>query len=899
MFKIRNFGIALLVSSFMACGNTDTGGNGSNGGQIQTTLTGWTRGAREVRAVRNLSSGTEIIARGEISGEGAFGLQLPESVTNLNVFSPPSGCTASPNDAKIAILATFDVYNPTTAKRTGQLVQTDNGNKFVFRFYADRDVTATGTCASGSSQQVLAMQLKRGWNSVTVESTGMNSFRLSTDPVTESLKWRFVVGSERTVNIIAPDSKFQIGNTMQLKAEVRDPDGELVLDDELTWTSSNSEIVSVNSKGVATAKSFGNAAVSVNIANAPATGSFVGLLVYGFDARAGTLNTNESILGTAVQLRYVDTMGKEPSQPFDFTITGPTGWNNDQPYLGTLQPRDPQAVMYKTYFVDIDTPPVVGEYTIWENSVALTSVNSQNQVTIFPTAAIQYPLGIVRNRMQPLAVSNGAKFSIRNTSEKIATVANAKLSAISKTATGVDLSATFESPANYDVIAQVYNISDRRFISKRLEFNSSYTSFSGIEIDPSKKYSINLYRTTYGVNDSNLMNLFSASRVSVPVDFQPKIYSLSAQGGSSIGEYYIDVVGVGFDGQTRVKFDSDYITDLYLVNPSIIRVKAPASAPKEVSVIVENSFGSSEPNGRIKFKYFDGKEFSANQPSQLLRALNGEMIFFDYEIHPEQSNKIKMHRISANGLTSNIEIKNVFSLPLDVKMDSHGSVFVLISGQVLKISSNNSIETLQVPSGIVFSSMAVDDTGAVWVSHYYDPKITKIKVDGTYMSYDIRPNGVGPEGGFSGLGDMEFDNNGQLWISHPYWGLGKLENDNQIKYLNGYSSSLFSKDLDGLVVTTPSFIQRFLNDGVETKINNVSCNNLPAIFMSGVFWCSIFNPTVSYGTEHMLRQIALDGMKIRDIVFPWDISYRTSEFSSSTTGAIWYIRGNKIGYIKP
>ncbi len=899
--KIAVFG--LVLTALIACDTTtdpDPGGgnNGSNNAQLQATFIGWNRGVREVRAIRNSTTASDILARGQISTQGVFGLQLPDTVANLGTFNPPSGCNASPTDAKIAILTAFDVYNTDTDKRTGQLVQTNNGSKFVFRFYVDRDVNATGACVAGSSQQTMALNLKRGWNAVTVASTGINQFRISTDPVSSDLSWQFIPASENTIQLIAPAPAIELGNTMKLQADVRDLDGEPVANAQLSWTSSNSEVISVDTSGVVTAKALGNADVYVNLIGAGATGSVVKLQVYGFDARGGTFNTNGTTLGTAVEMRYVDANGKEPTQPFDFTITGPTGWNNNQPYVGTFQPRNPLAVMYSNHFVTIDAPVVAGAYNIRPNGPVITTNRANDLITVIPTRAIQYPQGMItQRRMQSQESSTGSKFSIVDVNEKAPTVTNARLSSLSQNAAGVDAGVTFEN--QYNSFIEAFNITDNKPISKRISYGWQGDALTGLSIEKNKSYRIDIYNAMpKPMYDITMKNLFNASRVSVLIDFRPQVQSLSVRGGSTVGGYALLIKGLGLTTDTTVRFGSAIIPTANLLDASTLKINVPNGLPGEVDVTVTNINGTSSVSASSKFKYYEGREFAEISPITLLQGFNGDMYYVSYE-SPDVLNRVKLTKISDSGNLTSIDLAGQTSLPKDMTLDASGNVWILFSQAIVKVILSGAVETLMIPNDINAAIIAIDSNARIWIGHESKDKISYFNQLSTELiTFDL-PVPSFCAIGFTSNNDMVFDKYGDLWFTSGCSVFGRIKKGGSIEILSQYSSfnnklSMIDDEIWGVGFQYGK-LTKVKSDGTMIELGSGCGQPRVAKSIDGYLWC----PRGGYSLDLLRRSD--DGSTQEEIAVSGS-NYISSitDFQVSSTGKLWYIGNNgKVGYIQP
>jgi hypothetical protein len=151
--------------------------------QLSGTVKGWQEGSAEVLASLSDGVSLETIAQGTLDADGRVNLTLPEKVDGhlllraLDVL-PCDEVTVVPNDARVAILFSLTVLQDdqpyaAIAQASSEAatfpLPDSKGDYRVYRWYADQDVTAQGTCesASGGFTHHWSLELKRGWNIVT------------------------------------------------------------------------------------------------------------------------------------------------------------------------------------------------------------------------------------------------------------------------------------------------------------------------------------------------------------------------------------------------------------------------------------------------------------------------------------------------------------------------------------------------------------------------------------------------------------------------------------------------------------------------------------------------------------------------------------------------------------
>ncbi|PYE51048.1 Ig-like domain-containing protein [Deinococcus yavapaiensis] len=127
-------------------------------------------------------------------------------------------------------------------------------------------------------------------------------------------------------------NKAKVNGTYDLDATVKGTDGTTIPSATVTWTSSDTNVATVDANGVVTIKKLGDTSVTITASTGSVTRS-VQLDTYGLDLAVGTYNLavtdTPTIFGTIfAKVRRPD--GTAPTPAAAVTLTGPTGWNNNQ-----------------------------------------------------------------------------------------------------------------------------------------------------------------------------------------------------------------------------------------------------------------------------------------------------------------------------------------------------------------------------------------------------------------------------------------------------------------------------------------------------------------------------------------------------------------------------------------
>jgi hypothetical protein len=175
------------------------------------------------------------------------------------------------------------------------------------------------------------------------------------------------------------DNNLKMNAPVQLSAVATDTNGSTMSGVVFNWVSSNPEAVSVDASGLVTAKKFGTATITASSGGVSST--TVSQTTYGLEATFGTWASNtNSVFGTHRLYRFrVKTGQTIPAQTrLNFSMTGPTGWNNNTPSTVdiTTTAATNSVVRYGNLFIS----PVSGNYQM--------SVTYDNETFVSQSVAV-------------------------------------------------------------------------------------------------------------------------------------------------------------------------------------------------------------------------------------------------------------------------------------------------------------------------------------------------------------------------------------------------------------------------------------------------------------------------------------------------------------------------------
>jgi Bacterial Ig-like domain (group 2) len=461
VFKLRFFLIPFLAVILVSCPQLI--GEFSTVSKLQGTISPWTRGERIVKTIDNSTINSQTIAQGNMNIEGVFEILLPETIeNNLNSFEFPQTCssnvTISPPTVQIKVITQLEVVTKTN-KQSGVLIQVFTnrssdgaeqltGSNFAIYYYSDRDARVGGTCFFANSTISLNLNLKRGWNSVLAEFKSASNIQYSSQMIPEKTKWQFLPHKgDITVTIGNAPVALEVGESVQLSATATELDGTLSDDQKFTWTSSNPNLANVDSSGSVTAKDLGPITISATLTSAPATGSSVNIMMYGFTAEGSTYNIEDQSLGMAIKLRYQDETGKPPQQAIQYTLKGPAGWNSDRTLEEVYDASEigiGGITVYRNSILALNEIPIVtGNYQIIRKKPISTTNVAQDRFSktfipeswTLPRSPLQYHISQSDPNAKIIRLSTGTNFFI-DASKKTNVVKNFRLTDFATTSDG-------------------------------------------------------------------------------------------------------------------------------------------------------------------------------------------------------------------------------------------------------------------------------------------------------------------------------------------------------------------------------------------------------------------------------------------------------------------------------
>jgi hypothetical protein len=886
--------------------------------KLSGTVAPWTRGVRKLVASGYVLGETRTLLEGDLQADGAFEVTLATPANNFllpTTFGP--GCTegivSAPLNLKGVGVTSFSVVT-SSGLPSGSLIHSNTagaafglpaaGSRFVFYAYVDQNGTIKGTCSNpnGAGSITVDMKLRQGWNATLVEYSSPVDVRYVTAPIPTDLAWRFIPASGGTLTITNPVTSLEIGKSLQLNVVAKEPDGTLMTNPELVWTSTTPSIIEVTPTGVITAKALGYAgaaSISVALKNMPGTGaSLYNISTFGLEAAGGTFNLEDQSLGTAVRLRYqAANFGASPAS-VGFTITGPSGWNNNQPFTGSFAPSS------NLLGVLSEIAAVNGTYQIQTNTVTPTASSRTDASAgwIFPRTALTYPISqpAPSSLLRPQSTETASTTFMIDTSKKLPTVSNFRMTGFQNTNPTLAWTniPNFDlSGANSRMLIEVKDETANQVVlaNQPLYFYNGNYTISGLTFDTTHTYRVSLT----AIQGSSTGEV-TVSRTSTTLDFRPEITELSASGGAKGGNYNLTITGYNFDINTSVFFGTTEATSKTLQGSSSVQVVVPAGVVGTVDVRVTNTRGSSTMSALTKFKYYDIQEFDVVQPTKLLASTDGTVYFIEYNWN--RTPPVTLSKITEAGTITRVDLNNVYSSYYlrDLAMDSTGNVWVALENKLLRVSPTGTVDEITLPSGVSPQMIAFGSDGNLWIAHNDNgSRITRIQPDGSNASAFVLAGG---SSSFSSGNEMLLGPDNNLWFTTS-GGYGRITPGGSITILStGYYSATTMILSDGALWVNGSYSASLLQvdvNGTTTPYTNTCTTSRFARGSDNAFWCL----GGYYGSGDLLRRSVLNGSSGSNegIALPSSGGYSNgiSDLVSSSTGKIWYLRNNKIGLVTP
>lgn len=192
-------GVALALS---ACGTSEVSGEAAQ--TVTGQVADYTGPAGALEAADGFTDSPVSIGAGTIDADGSFTFELdstvPESVLNpLDFTNGCDGIKVSNPNAKGFAVPRLKVISEGGIVGSLELASADSSvatsYKSTVRFYVDQDTTIRGTCEFsnefGSSKQSANLNLKRGWNVISSDTSETdNSYEVNLyNGVASGVRW--------------------------------------------------------------------------------------------------------------------------------------------------------------------------------------------------------------------------------------------------------------------------------------------------------------------------------------------------------------------------------------------------------------------------------------------------------------------------------------------------------------------------------------------------------------------------------------------------------------------------------------------------------------------------------------------------------------------------------------
>ncbi len=847
---------------------------------LSGTIAPWTRGTRLVKASTVVNGSFQNILSGNMDANGAFNVPLVAPPT-ASFTSPNFGpsCTtivSTPSNILFSGLNQLSVVT-STGIVSGTLAQSNfssptftgppqAGSKFVQYFYADQNGKVKGTCNTTTANSIgkltIDWDFAKGWNAFLIEyvnGTDVRTFTVQPSEIPADVVWKFTPASGGTITITNPTTSLEIGKSVTLQATAVEPDGTPIPNPDFVWTSSDPSSIEVTPGGVVTAKKLNlyGTNISVTVRNYSINAVNTTISTYGFEAIGGTFNLEDATLGTAVRIRYQGAPGTSLAT-LNYTITGPSGWNNNQPLNGSL------SLNSISFGLLSEIPAVNGSYQIQ------TDTGSTSTFTI-------------------------------DTTKKLPSTTNLKITSFQNN----QLNLTWDNiPSfnSYDINSRLQvDIKDQttgQFVVSNQQVVSSSGYLNTPTLDSSHTYAVYL-TAIQGYQTGEV----TTSRATAVLDFHPEISQLSASGGAKNGGYTLTINGFNFDINTSVFFGSVEATSKTLQGANSMQVIVPAGTPGVVDIKLSNARGTSTISALSKFTYYDVQEFDVANSSKLLASSNGAVYFIE-----ENSNltpPVSLAKITSAGTITRVGLTGVSLYSVrDTTLDTAGNVWIALDSKVLRVSTTNVVTEVALPTGVTAQMIAVGSDGNLWIARGDSSSITRMQTDGSNpTTFVLTGGGIGISTSFSTINEMLLGLDGNIWFTNSS-GYGKVTPTGSITAMtagSGLAGMVFSDGAFWLISQYSSGFIRVDPNGTAATTYTSTCGGTRIARASdSAFWCT--GNGAFYGFNDTVQRTTLTGTVGTTgsvILSPAVYGSQATDLIADSNGKIWYLKGTKIGVISP
>jgi streptogramin lyase len=708
MIVLRTLFFALLLA-LVACstpaGPTDNSGakpfqTSSSFTNIRGQIEGWNRGAQRLAFQSTNSASSPILIESGIDATGAFNLDLPTSVQDsaLNTFVTCPGVSITPNSK--GLFVPFFAVKSASGAFLGAIAYTNTdglligsskpqaGSALVAWVYSNQDSTVRGSCSDAQGQSgTYDYQLKTGWNSIIVEYINATTLQFRSGETSSKLTWRFSPAA-RTLLLDPQSVKLEIGQTRQYTFSLQEADGTVVSEPKPIWSSTQPNVASVNGNGLVTANGLGQTQIRATLDGQTVSST---LSTFGMQVAGGTYSVSgQTQKGTAFAFRYVTENGQASTAPFNISIAGPAGWNNNQT-LETTYPANSFG-----YSLTSNAQPISGTYT-------LTQDGKKSSFTVDAMGSIP-------------------------------TVQNVQFTFISIT----NLGGSYDPsglPSGTSIEAQVFDATTGQYVGDKMSYlPSSFSVALNATLNDLHQNEWHILTRSFDPKYSSQQQ-YHVALLKMPLDFRPQIRTLSHTAAPSSGNVKITIYGQHFRNDIKVKFGNVQATSVATDGPDRLTVVVPAQAVGTVDVSVTTPLGTTATSGATKFKYFQMQktDLALTTKAELVAASDGTFWYLpEYtnaigRISDGQNRKYTLpagyaNRFGSRQLTVDQNGNAWFSLPAtyDIRIRS-----------LVKVTPTGNFSSIDLPASVQneISSLLVGSDGKLWFAADYS-KVYRVQTDG-------------------------------------------------------------------------------------------------------------------------------------------------------------------------